>query len=342
MIKRIYPRMSTAEFVTKAIAIHGDLYDYSESVYDGLKEPFSFGCKRCGTTRTLSQAGTHIRKIRPCGCKPCNHDNLSPCKICGVGVSSKVYHRQAKRCEACCDQAKADRAKRIEEKHGKHCKACGTWFVYKDRFYCSKECSQNRPKKVCRKTCDYCRSEFERSLSSEKGQRFNFCSVACQNAFQRASYFQYQNETPRPISKSRTRNARSKWYTERRRQRRKNSQSANWWSKCLDCSSRIMRSVEISEWDRRCDSAASITKKRREPVFKLESIRVLTWDKTIGKNRNRLLVDHRPKEQIEWSNKINRTTRSCKRRLAARSKNDTGLFGTKTEEIRQGLLPFAE
>lgn len=192
------------------------------------------------------------------------------------------------------------------------------------------------------KTCDYCRSEFERALSSEKGQRFNFCSVACQNAFQRTSYFQYQNETPRPISKARTRNARSKWYTERRKQRRKSSQSADWWSKCLDCSSRIMRDVEISEWDKRFSSAASMMKKRREPVFRLEAIRVFTWDKTISKNKKRLRVDDRPKEQIEWSKKINHTVRSCKRRFAAKNKDATGPCGMSITEIRQVWLLSAE
>jgi hypothetical protein len=101
MIKRIYPRMSTAEFVAKAIAIHGDLYDYSESVYDGLKEPFIFDCKRCGTTRTLSQAGTHIRKNKPCGCGPCRRDVESPCRVCGAKVPSKVYHKTAGKCKEC-------------------------------------------------------------------------------------------------------------------------------------------------------------------------------------------------------------------------------------------------
>lgn len=342
MIKRIYPRMSTADFVARSIAIHGDLYDYSESVYDGLKEPFSFGCKRCGTTRTLSQAGTHIRKNKPCGCKPCSSDRLSPCKVCGVAVSSKVYHKQSKRCKACCDQAKADRAKRIEEKHGKHCKACGNWFFCSRSVYCSRKCSQNRQKKVCLKTCSYCGTQFERALSYDKGQRLNFCSVACQNAFQRVSYFQYQNETPRPVSKIRTRAARSKWYTKRRKERRKNSQAAIWWSRCVDCRSNMVRSSGLSEWDRRCNSAASMMKKRREPVFRLEANRILTWDKVIAKNKGRLRVDNRPKEEKEWSKRINHTVRACKRRFAARNRNDTGGFGTKTGAIRQGLLPFAE
>ena len=104
MIKRLYPRMSNADFVARSVAIHGDLYDYSESVYAGLKSPFSFFCNRCKTTRTLSQAGTHIRKNRPCGCKPCNHDKLSPCKICNAGVSSKIYHKQNKKCAECHSQ----------------------------------------------------------------------------------------------------------------------------------------------------------------------------------------------------------------------------------------------
>ena len=103
MIKRNSRCYNREQFIAKAKAIHGDLYDYSDTVLSGSQDPVSFKCNRCGTTRTLSQAGSHIRKIRPCGCKPCNHDRLSPCKICGVSVSSKVYHAQAKRCKACCD-----------------------------------------------------------------------------------------------------------------------------------------------------------------------------------------------------------------------------------------------
>lgn len=104
MIKHVNPRMSTADFVARASAIHGSLYDYSESVYQGLKEPFSFGCNRCGTIRTLSQAGTHIRKKKPCGCKPCNSDKISTCRICNTGVSSKVYYKTSGKCKECFEE----------------------------------------------------------------------------------------------------------------------------------------------------------------------------------------------------------------------------------------------
>ena len=101
MIKRDPRCYSREQFIAKAKAIHGDLYDYSETVLSGSQDPISFKCNRCGTTRTLSQAQCHIRKNRPCGCKPCNHDRTSPCKVCGTGVSSKVYYKQGSRCIEC-------------------------------------------------------------------------------------------------------------------------------------------------------------------------------------------------------------------------------------------------
>lgn len=115
MIKRGRPARSRyrnlQEFIEIARSIHGDLYDYSETVLNGSQDPVSFKCNRCGTTRTLSQAQCHIRKNRPCGCKPCNHDRPSPCKICGANVSSKVYQKQNRKCKLCHDnyrQAKTD------------------------------------------------------------------------------------------------------------------------------------------------------------------------------------------------------------------------------------------
>jgi hypothetical protein len=97
----IFQPMTKARFIEIAKAIHGDLYDYSETVLIGSQHPISFKCNRCRTIRTLSQAQCHIRKNRPCGCKPCNHERMSRCKGCGSDVSSKVYYRQGFRCVKC-------------------------------------------------------------------------------------------------------------------------------------------------------------------------------------------------------------------------------------------------
>lgn len=227
-------------------------------------------------------------------------------------------------------------------KHGKNCKACGTWFVYKDRFYCSTDCRKSVVAKPVEFTCRNCGKNSTRHPHNIKNPKRMFCNKECQNAFQKAKYEDYQNISLKPISEARSTLARSRWYVGRRKERRKNSQSGDWWSKCLECSSRIMGTADIPEWNKRCASASSMMKRRREPIFRLETVGVFTWDKTIAKNRKSLWVDDRPKEQIEWSKKINHTVRSCKRRFVAKNKNATGRYGTNTTETLQGLLPFAE
>ena len=345
MIKRNSRCYNREQFIAKAKAIHGDLYDYSDTVLSGSQDPVSFKCNRCGTTRTLSQAGSHIRKIRPCGCKPCNHDRLSPCKICGVSVSSKVYHAQAKRCKACCDKAKQDRATHKESKHGKNCKICGVWFVDRDRFYCTVECRRAAIAKPVECKCSNCKIDILRSPHNLKNPERVFCSKSCQSDFQSKHWFEYQKKSQDelyPTSKTKTKIARSKWANQRRLERRKNSIAAKWWSKCMDGKSRIYRQAGRADWEQRCGSAAVMLKKRREPVFRLERQAVHSWDRTIRNNKRRLKIESRTKEQIEWSNKINHTVRACKRRFAARNKGDTGIFGTSTEETRRGLQLHAE
>lgn len=310
MIKRIYPRMSTADFVARSVAIHGDLYDYSESVYDGLKEPFSFGCKRCGTTRTLLQAGTHIRKIRPCGCKPCNHDRLSPCKICGVGVSSKVYHRQAKRCEACCDQAKADRAKRIEEKHGKHCKACGTWFVYKDRFYCSTRCRKSVVAKPIEFTCSNCGKQSRRDPHKVKNPRRIFCNKECQNAFQKNNNSLYQINGRVVDWAEKSRKAKERWIRIKNRTKAK-TEKGTWFAKCLKETTRSQSSV--GSWKKRCVAAVSSLADRWLGGFRLKSIKIVgSWDRRIQLERPRL----HPKRRSKWKQRCETASRNMRRREA--------------------------
>ena len=121
------------QFIAKAKSIHGDLYDYSQTVLNGSQDPISFKCNRCGTTRTLSQAQCHIRKNRPCGCKPCNHDRLSPCKVCGVDVSSKVYHKQGFRCNECHLDHQFSKlspwASVIKRQVHRHCKRLSPWDI---------------------------------------------------------------------------------------------------------------------------------------------------------------------------------------------------------------------
>ena len=350
MIKRGRPARSRyrnlEEFIEIARSIHGDLYDYSETVLNGSQDPISFKCNRCGTTRTLSQAGSHIRKIRPCGCKPCNHDRLSPCKNCGVAVSSKVYHSQAKRCKECCDKAKQARVAHKESKHGKNCRVCNTWFVKRDTPFCSKECSKAAVAKPVAFCCAYCGAEgFKDPHKIRSATKRLFCTPDCQRRFQSTRYWDYQSKGQREkgiVSRGKTKIARSKWAKQRRLERMQSSNGAKWWSKCKEQTAKVGRQFEVSDWDRRCNSAAGLLKSRREPTFKLEKYVLHSWEKTIRKNRQKLLIDSRTKEEKEWSMKINTAAKSCKLRFLAKNKNATGCFGTSIEVAAQGSLPFAE
>lgn len=337
MITRVY---TTADFIEAGRLRNGDLYDYSRAVFNGFQNSVILGCKRCGKWVTLKNAASHYMK--GCGCKACNRDKLSPCKICGVGVSSKVYHKQAKRCKACCDQAKASRAKRIEEKHGKHCKACGAWFVNRDRFYCSTECRKSVIAKPFEFTCPSCGKESIRDPHKVKNPRRIFCNKECQNAFQKNNYRAYQPNSREKDWVKRSVKAKKRWRFDSRKQRKKESTGHAWWVKCKQGLSRLLWLQGRSDWDRRCSSASNMLKSRGTPAFRLERYTVLDWDKTIRKNRKRLAIDKRTKEELQWAIKINHTIRACKRRLAARSKSDIGSCGMNTMGTRQGLLPFAE
>ena len=107
--------VDTATFIEAGKRVNGDLYDYSQSVFGGSGKPILIGCNRCGKLVDLKNAASHY--LKGCGCKACNSDKLSPCKVCGVNVSSKVYHAQAKRCKACCDKTKQDKKPAKQKKH---------------------------------------------------------------------------------------------------------------------------------------------------------------------------------------------------------------------------------
>lgn len=61
------PSVSTEEFVKRAVAVHGDKYDYSRSVYKNAKTPVLIGCPVHGDF--LQQAETHTKQGS--GCNKC-------------------------------------------------------------------------------------------------------------------------------------------------------------------------------------------------------------------------------------------------------------------------------
>ena len=52
--------VASEEFVAKAIRIHGDLYDYTDTIYSGSRKQLSIFCNSCGTDFTQI-AGNHLQ-----------------------------------------------------------------------------------------------------------------------------------------------------------------------------------------------------------------------------------------------------------------------------------------
>lgn len=328
--------LTQEQFLSKAIAIHGDKFDYSITEYTGQKNPLRFICRKCGTVRRLSQAGTHIRARKPCGCKPCNHERMSPCKQCGCDVSSKVYHAQGKRCKSCVEESKAKRKERVEQKNGKHCKTCGVWFVYKDRSYCSKQCRDAAPSRAAigKYTCKTCGCEVVRQACRVKNPSIVFCSKQCQSNAQRGTGIGFEAiNRPDTYWARRSKAARQRWVKERRGERKQASVRYRWFVAIKDAIGKKRREASQTEWDRRVMSAVGCLRTRREPVFRLQKQKTkATWDVAISKARTSLRVSVNKTEDAKWSVKIHRTVKSCKRRFEAKSKRNAGRLGFAAAE----------
>lgn len=304
--------VDTATFIEAGRKVNGDFYDYSESVFSGYKNPILIGCNRCGKRVILKNAASHYMK--GCGCQACNRDRLSPCKICGVNMSSKIYHKQGKRCDACREREKQNRLAVKEKKHGKHCKKCGVWFVDRDRFYCSEECRKSIVAKPVVFNCSHCGMESIRDPHKISNLDRMFCSRDCQTAFQRVRWSDYQSKGKEiflPFIKAKA--ARKKWFSSRA-QEKANSVKGRWFARCLVETKDAPK--ELSQWEKRCAAAMTSIAKRQVTQFGFRSVRIVgSWDRRIQLEKPRL---HK-KEKCEWKQRCETVSRNIRRRMAIRN-----------------------
>ena len=302
--------IDTATFIEASKRANGDLYDYSQSVFAGWRKPILIGCNRCGKLINLKNAGSHY--LKGCGCKACNSDRLSPCRICGADVSSKVYHAQAKRCKACCDKAKQDRVTHKESKHGKHCKGCGAWFAKRDSSYCTAECRRQNIATRLVYLCSHCGQRVRKRTVSRAS--FQFCNKDCQAAFQ--SRVGYDAAKKQASQKRKSLLAKAKRAKRISDERKAGSEGFKWWSLCKSQAIETIKQ-QPSQWDRRLASAASLIRKRFEPVFKLKSKRIWTWESKIAKERSvRLKSKPIHGEELKWNNRIQQAAKNAHKRFS--------------------------
>lgn len=68
-------KMSTEEFIAKAKQVHGDKYDYSETIYNGLKNKVTIICKKHGKFEQV--AYDHLKGFN---CEKCKYDKNTDTK----------------------------------------------------------------------------------------------------------------------------------------------------------------------------------------------------------------------------------------------------------------------
>ena len=77
----MHVKMTTSDFIRKAVIVHGDEYDYSCSVYTGSKEQINVLHKLCNKIFS---------------CKPNNHLMGSGCSHCFQKVKSNIFEFEKK------------------------------------------------------------------------------------------------------------------------------------------------------------------------------------------------------------------------------------------------------
>jgi hypothetical protein len=310
----IYKPMTTERFVQLAKAIHGDLYDYSDTVYESSQRPVAFGCNRCGMTVRLSQAQSHLRARKPCGCKPCRMEKLNRCGSCNKQVSSKSFNYSAKKCDSCVELGKSARRKATVEKHSKQCKGCNALFSHRHKAYCSEECRKDSVRNRMVYTCSYCeKSVRKRTVSTA---RFQFCDKQCQDAYQGSVGYDRCRIVYSWTIRSKV--AKKKYESESEKRRKMQSEPFQWWRLCKSEASKV-KSLKADGWDRRCNSAASLMRKRFEPIFRLSGKKIWDWDSKISRERiARLRVSNITTEDLKWNNRIQQASKNARNRLALR------------------------
>ena len=82
-------KLSTSDFIAKAIEVHGDKYDYSKSVYMGWNKPITITCKVHGDF-VQSSANTHLTGK---GCQKCGRGR----RASATRLTTKQFVERAKR-----------------------------------------------------------------------------------------------------------------------------------------------------------------------------------------------------------------------------------------------------
>jgi hypothetical protein len=315
----------THTFIQKARQVHGDKYDYSETVYFGSQKPITIRCRRCGTFQ-LSQAGSHYRSKKPCGCRRCERmdgefkrkGDIAKCRGC-----DKVSpYKQGGFCASCRDLGFARSALRIAEKqlkHTKQCRGCGVEFSDRRRSYCTDECRLKYISKPIRMQCGYCGNEiWKHRRPSEQIHKARFCNRKCQRAYRtklsniaRRECFDWQE---------RSRLAKRKWKEKHSVKRRKEwrRRGGRIWCDVFVALSQASYEPAFKDW--RCRFNSMVACNRYRESLSVQRMQVKGESRKSMKSALRSLVKVKVlKERDKWIAKLNNIASNQRRRMKVKS-----------------------
>lgn len=302
----------TRKWISKAIAIHGDLYDYSETEYISTKDPISFICRIHGKV-TIPQAGIHLRKIKPGGCQQCGWEKIRKhgfCKDCGAQTSNKKMVR----CESCSQSKK----KEIDAKRTKKCKTCGSEYKGDPRSaFCSNNCYRSYREihdPLIKINCVICGEEKQIRLKQKSSN--NCCSKECSTILLKKNQgHPYGRRTP----EERGRINRDRYRRKRSKERRLNSIGYRFW---LKCKSKSLAFKEKDPWKTRCIAASVSLSKRfsyEDYGSTNESRKGVTWKQVFDQSIRGLST----KTQDKWTLRITNAKRLLTQRERRRPQKNS-------------------
>lgn len=293
------------QFIKRAIAAHGDRYDYSQVEFtSGKHVNITIICPDHGAF--IQEAGTHLRKRKGregfMGCRKCGDLlRVKPrlCSDCGVQMPFGRGASQIKRCQGC----KASRKKPQPK-----CKACDRPAA-PFRSYCSNECRAEMFRlRHLPKPCEKCGELF-----STKGKSVaqRFCSLQCQRAFALKD-----NHSARKL---RSKSAKRRYRKAESRRRKETSAGYKWWRLC-NRKYGIQKPAE--PWRRRCSAAISSVRNRLERTKKKRNKREFsTWEEAakIREQNARTVWKRQEKFSCLWERKCASVASNARKRSKRKS-----------------------
>lgn len=331
---------NTVTFVQAAIALHGEKYDYSQTVYEASMKPITIICRNCGPF-VMSQAQSHYRKIKPCGCRRCEKmegelrrkgDSVR-CKGCGL---VRPY-RQGGYCVDCRSDGLTRfnlRKNKTLSKNRRTCKGCGVEFSDRCRSYCTDECRSKHVSKPIRMECGYCGKEiWKRCRPSEQIFKARFCNGKCQRAYR--TRLSHEVIWSKVDWVKRSKKAKAKWRSRRSLGRKHDSFLQKFFLKCRSVCSEIRNACETTEWHTKCSSTVvGLRFREGKKRSKRKSLPCETFEVSVRVMRAKIRSKQKRLECFtKWKKKIAGCVKNQSIRAARKKRQPIGKAGLEMEVI---------